>query len=51
MLLSYRLVAQRAIHHAHALNLEVMRLRAQLAAVRDELRRYTAAAASDRRAA
>jgi hypothetical protein len=48
---TYRRLAQLAIHHAHDLHVELTRLRAQQAALRDELRRYTATSVSSKRAA
>lgn len=39
---AYRLVAQQAIHRLHDQHLELVRVKAQLGALRDELRRYTA---------
>jgi hypothetical protein len=48
---AYRAVAVAGLHHAHSQHVENARLRAQLAALRDELRRYTATALAGRRAA
>ena len=48
---AYRLIAAQALHHGHAQHLEIERQRKQLAALREELRRYTAAQVTDRRVA
>lgn len=48
---SYRLLAQSAMAHAAEVTRDRDRLRRQLAALRDELRRYTAAAVTGRREA
>ena len=47
----YRLLALEAARRLHDRHLEDERLRAQRAALRDELRRYTASAVTGRRAA
>jgi hypothetical protein len=49
--ITYRQLAQLAIHHAHDQHVELTKLRSQLAALRAELRRYTADAVAGRRAA
>jgi hypothetical protein len=48
---SWALCFRQALHLLHERHFEIERLRAQLMALRSELRRYTAAAVHDRRAA